>query len=64
MKRVLLTCGKCGLEHEMKDSSDMTIVEVYMHIMGRGARRLHLCQKCVDELINSYPKEAQNGTNN
>lgn len=64
MKKVLLTCSKCGLEHEMKDGSDMTIVEVYMHIMGRGARRLHLCQKCVDELIKSYPKEAQNDTNN
>lgn len=60
MKRILLTCSKCGLEHETKDDySDMTIVEVYMHIMGRGARRLHLCQKCIDELIKSYPKEEE-----
>lgn len=55
MKKVLLTCSKCGLEHETNDCFDMTIVEVYMHIMGRGARRLHLCHKCVDELIKNYP---------
>ena len=59
MRRVLLTCSKCGLEHEANDGSDMTITEVYMHIMGRGARRLHLCQKCVDELIKEYPKEEE-----